>query len=72
MSQLIEELLGSIPPPPNPLGLQSGDIIRLKSGGPQMTVIDITFRGLITCEWFAGERLHRARFAPSSIAPDKN
>ena len=37
-----------------------------------MTVIDITFRSLIKCEWFAGERLHRARFAPSSIAPDKN
>ena len=72
MSQLIEELLGSMPPPPNPLGLQSGYIIRLKSDGPHMTVIDISFRGLITCEWFSGERLHRSRFAPSSIAPDKN
>ena len=72
MSQLIEKLLGSIPPPPNPLGLHRGDVIRLKSGGPQMTVIDVSIRGLITCEWFANERLHRARFAPSSIAPDKN
>ena len=71
MSQLIEELIGSMPPL-SPLRQQSGDIIHLKSGGPQMTVIDITFRGLITCEWFAGERLHRARFAPSSMAPDKN
>lgn len=49
MSQLIEELLGFMPPPPNPLGLQSSNITRLKSTGPQMTVIDITFRGLITC-----------------------
>ena len=71
MSQLIEKLFHA-PPPFNPLGLQQGDIICLKSGGPQMTVIDINFRGLITCEWFAGERLHRARFTPSSIAPNKN
>ena len=38
-----------------------------------MTVIDITFRGLIICEWFAEKAIaHRARFAPSSITPDKN
>ena len=72
MSQLIEKLLGSMPPPPKPLGLQRGDIIRLKSGGPQVTVVDINHRGLITCEWFAGEQLHRARFGPSSLAADKN
>ena len=72
MSQFIKKLLGSMPTPPNPLGLQRGDIIRLKSGGPQVTVVDINHRGLITCEWFAGEQLHRARFAPSSVAADKN
>ena len=57
MSQLIEELLGSMPPPPNPLGLQSGDTICMGSGCPQMAVIDITFRGLIIREWFGSERL---------------
>lgn len=72
MSQLIEKLFGSMPPPPNPLGLHRGDIIRLKSGGPQVTVVGISHRGLIICEWFAGEQLHRARFEPSSVAADKN
>jgi uncharacterized protein YodC (DUF2158 family) len=67
MSRLIEKLFGTMPPPPNPLGLQRGDIVRLKSGGPKMTVSDVTSRGFINCEWFEGEKLNCARFSPSSI-----
>ena len=68
MSQLIEKPLSSMPPPPNSLGLHRGDVIRLKPGDPQMTVIDVSIRGRTLCEWFASERLHRARLAPSSVA----
>jgi uncharacterized protein YodC (DUF2158 family) len=71
MSQLIEKPFGSLPTP-YPLGLHRGDIICLKSIGSQVTVVDISRRGLIACEWFLGEQLYRAHCAPSSVAADNN
>lgn len=32
-----------------------GDVVRLKSGGPKMTVAEVTNDGYIDCEWFADE-----------------
>jgi len=66
MSRLIEKLFGTMPTPPNTLKLQRGDIVRLKSGGPQMTVFDVSSRGFIICEWFEGEKVNRARFYPAA------
>lgn len=32
-----------------------GDVVELKSGGPDMTVNNIDKNGQIYCQWFAGE-----------------
>jgi uncharacterized protein YodC (DUF2158 family) len=45
-----------------------GDIVRLKSGGPSMTVDSIGERdGRIWCHWFAGNKLETGGFSPESI-----
>ncbi len=45
-----------------------GDTVRLKSGGPSMTVAaheeDID---LIICQWFDGEELKEGQFSPESL-----
>jgi uncharacterized protein YodC (DUF2158 family) len=56
--------------------IKSGDLVRLKSGGPTMTVdtvnTDIFDDGKITgilCVWFVGEKLERVRFDHRAIEP---
>ena len=50
-----------------------GDIVKLKSGGPNMTVKDcITKIGsdqvdALRCQWFAGKKLDNGVFPPQSI-----
>jgi uncharacterized protein YodC (DUF2158 family) len=53
-----------------------GDIVRLKSGGPDMTVQSehessttrtITYR----CQWFAGKKLESGSFPPESLEHKK-
>ena len=46
-----------------------GDIVKLKSGGPDMTVQDDSNVGetVYWCQWFAGKKLERGRFAPESL-----
>ena len=53
-----------------------GDIVKLKSGGPDMTVRDESRIGesVYSCQWFAGKKLESGRFAPESlelVVPDK-
>lgn len=38
-----------------------GEVVRLKSGGPNMTVEQYV-AGVYECVWFDGDVLHRARF----------
>jgi len=33
-------------------GFRTGDVVRLKSGGPKMTVNDAAASGLYLCNWF--------------------
>ena len=37
-----------------------------------MTVKGLSGHGHIICQWFEKEKLHRARFLPSSVTVDKN
>lgn len=46
--------------------IKVGDVVMLKSGGPTMTVKEVTERGLL-CEWFAGDKLERAVFNPETL-----
>jgi uncharacterized protein YodC (DUF2158 family) len=52
-----------------------GDLVRLKSGGPVMTVCKITPYG-VEAMWFAYGQSHDGRFAPAALelapGPDKH
>ena len=43
-----------------------GDLVVLKSGGPEMT-IKVIYSDEILCQWFAGKKLEQGRFAPESL-----
>ena len=51
-----------------------GEIVKLKSGGPDMTVKDIStdfqtgeFLGKYRCQWFAGKKLDSGDFPQESL-----
>ncbi|EPL9570914.1 YodC family protein [Providencia rettgeri] len=48
---------------------KSGDIVRLKSGGPNMTikVFSQTQGNSYICQWFAGKKLEQGFFKADSI-----
>ncbi len=59
---------------------KTGDIVKLKSGGPEMTVKDdVEVPGLgfgvtmteIHCQWFAGNKLQEGHFSEDSLEPVK-
>lgn len=49
-----------------------GDSVYLKSGGPEMSVHELiewggAFTGEYNCQWFAGKKLEKGRFAEESL-----
>tara|TARA_R110001583_G_scaffold187532_1_gene348925 strand:- start:2298 stop:2492 length:195 start_codon:yes stop_codon:yes gene_type:complete len=53
-----------------------GDIVKLKSGGPDMTINRVTtntstgeFTGYYHCQWFAGKKLDTGTFPEDSLVP---
>jgi uncharacterized protein YodC (DUF2158 family) len=47
-----------------------GDIVQLKSGGPDMTVQEDGYpAGNIWCQWFGGRKLERGEFPEDSLVP---
>ncbi len=46
--------------------LKVGDTVRLKSGGPCMTVRSVDGKDVI-CNWFAGERLEQEVFIQEAL-----
>lgn len=49
---------------------KTGDIVRLKSGGPEMTVKEFRDRPQLrdyTCQWFAGKKLESGHFEEDSL-----
>jgi len=48
-----------------------GDVVRLKSGGPSMTVKDAeSSPGTVECVWFAGGIIQSAYFVPDVLKVD--
>jgi uncharacterized protein YodC (DUF2158 family) len=51
---------------------QSGDVVRLKSGGPNMTVVDYGQYGYVDekqykCKWFVGNKPTEATFLEAEL-----
>ncbi|MCC2605970.1 YodC family protein [Planctobacterium marinum] len=52
---------------------QVGDIVKLKSGGPDMAVKEVMingydeFKGNYRCQWFAGKKLDNGVFPEESL-----
>lgn len=45
-----------------------GDIVKLKSGGPNMSVREVKGSGkLIVCQWFAGSNLKQGHFNEETL-----
>jgi len=44
-----------------------GDVVRLKSGGPSMTLQAIVPSGGVVCSWFDGGKLTSQSFAPEAL-----
>lgn len=49
-----------------PTSFKTGDIVKLKSGGPEMTVTEVDPPN-IYCSWFAGKKLEDGRFPRGSL-----
>lgn len=50
-----------------------GETVKLKSGGPDMTVRALPSTGstVYTCQWFAGKKLEQGSFPGDSLEPVK-
>ena len=47
---------------------QVGQTVRLKSGGPKMTVSDVdVISTFLRCQWFAGAKLNHGSFDPETL-----
>ena len=44
-----------------------GDVVKLKSGGPFMTVTCGVGSSNVTCVWFANDGLHEGYFPPKAL-----
>lgn len=44
-----------------------GDVVRLKSGGPAMTVNEKAQAGGLVCVWFAGDDVRHHTFRPEAL-----
>ncbi|MEZ6853157.1 YodC family protein [Halodesulfovibrio aestuarii] len=50
----------------------AGDVIQLKSGGPEMTVIEFdAATGWVSCSWFVGSELKTASFPVEAVGECK-
>lgn len=48
-------------------GFEVGAIVKLKSGGPEMTVQTPEHNGFQAAQWFAGKKLERGNFSIASL-----
>lgn len=48
-----------------------GDVVKLKSGGPKMTIKEINDNGEVYCQWFSGTEIKTDFFGPTSLVKEK-
>lgn len=59
-----------VPAKPKAKRLAMGDVVTLKSGGPDMTVSEILPDGVVRCDWFSIDWQHQtSRFARRTLKP---
>ncbi len=51
--------------------LKPGEVVRLKSGGPPMTLVGPAQTGGYLCCWFAGDDVKSASFNPNCLCKIK-
>jgi uncharacterized protein YodC (DUF2158 family) len=54
------------------MAFKVGDLVKLKSGGPTMTVTrvdDLGIRTIVRCTWFAGSKNERGDFPLETLVP---
>lgn len=53
------------------ISFKVGDIVQLRSGGPEMTVrtIPTATNDHYNCQWFAGKKLEHGSFPEDSLKP---
>jgi uncharacterized protein YodC (DUF2158 family) len=49
--------------------VKEGDVVRLKSGGPRMTVTMVMSKKVVVCQWFEGTKLRGGHFHPDALDP---
>jgi uncharacterized protein YodC (DUF2158 family) len=49
------------------MDLKPGDVVELKSGGPDMTIETVGHDGRVACVWFDGNQEKRALFQSTSL-----
>jgi uncharacterized protein YodC (DUF2158 family) len=54
------------------MSFKAGEVVRLKSGGPKMTVTQVgkkamTGESAVWCVWFEGTKKHEDTFAPEAL-----
>ena len=52
--------------------IRIGDVVRLKSGGPRMTVEEIEEDEIVTCTWFEKNELIRGTFKKLTLKISKD
>jgi uncharacterized protein YodC (DUF2158 family) len=53
------------------MDLKIGDIVRLKSGGPNMTIEEIDTDQIVSCVWFQDTIVKRHKFAAALLLRPK-
>lgn len=69
--RMLPDLLDAVDPPAReakPEGLRTGDVVKLKSGGPVMTMASVILLDWVTCAWFDSEEtMHTSRFPVAGL-----
>jgi uncharacterized protein YodC (DUF2158 family) len=49
------------------MDFEIGDVVKLRSGGPKMTVHGLVSDGDVVCQWFEGNEVHEENFPKDAL-----